>query len=82
MAKPVKPKVPDYRKLKLGADDMIRGVRSTNPWKAGTKGHGYYGLYRSGMTVAQAVKAGVPGGYIAWDAAHGFISVSAPGKKS
>ena len=41
----------------------------------GTKGHGYYAKYRGGMTVAAAVKAGVPRGYVAWDVAHGFITL-------
>jgi hypothetical protein len=67
--------VPDYRKLKLDVDDVIGGVRKVNPWKEGTKGHGYYAKYRGGMTVAEAVKAGVPRGYIAWDIAHGFITI-------
>jgi hypothetical protein len=44
----------------LNADDVIGGVRKANPWKEGTKGHGYYAKYRGGMTVAEAVKAGVP----------------------
>jgi hypothetical protein len=78
-ATPPNEKIPDYRKLKLSADDVIGGVRKENPWKAGTKGHGYYAKYRTGMTVAEAVKAGIPRGYVAWDAAHGFITVTAKG---
>jgi hypothetical protein len=74
-ASPPKEKVPDYRKLKLNADDVIGSVRKVNPWKEGTKGHGYYSLYKNGMTVSAAVKAGVPRGYVAWDVAHGFISL-------
>jgi hypothetical protein len=75
LAAPAKAKVPDYRKLKLNTDDVIGGVRKVNPWKEGTKGHGYYKLYKGGMTVAEAVKAGVPSGYVAWDVAHGFITL-------
>jgi hypothetical protein len=78
-AAPAKAKVPDYRKLKLNAEDVIDGVRKSNPWKEGTKGHGYYSLYKSGMTVAEAVKAGVPRGYVAWDVAHGFITLKPEG---
>jgi hypothetical protein len=78
-ASPAKEKIPDYRKLTLNADDVIGGVRKNNPWKQGTKGHGYYELYRNGMTVAKAVKAGVPRGYIRWDIAHGFINVKSEG---
>jgi hypothetical protein len=78
-AAPAKAKVPDYRKLKLNAEDVIGGVRKVNPWKEGTKGHGYYNLYKSGMTVGEAVKAGVPRGYIAWDVAHGFITLKSEG---
>jgi hypothetical protein len=74
-----KEKIPDYRKLKLNADDVIGGVRKVNPWKPGTKGHGYYAKYRGGMTVAEAVKAGVPRGYVAWDVAHGFITLKPEG---
>ena len=74
-AAPAKSKVPDYRKLKLNADHVIGGVRKNNPWKEGTKGHGYYAKYRGGMTVGEAVKAGVPRGYVAWDVAHGFITL-------
>jgi hypothetical protein len=54
---------------------ISEGVRKVNPWKTGTKGHVYYAKYRTGMTVAEAVKAGVPRGYIAWDIAHGFITI-------
>ena len=71
--------MPDYRKLKLNADDVIGGVRKVNPWKEGTKGHGYYDKYRGGMTVAEAVKSGVPRGYVAWDVAHGFITLKSGG---
>jgi hypothetical protein len=39
--------------LKLNADDVIGGVRKVNPWKEGTKGHGYYAKYRTDMTVAR-----------------------------
>ena len=58
---------------------MIGGVRKANPWKEGTKGHGYYTKYRGGMTVAEAVKAGVPRGSVAWDVAHGFITLKPEG---
>jgi hypothetical protein len=78
-AAPAKAKVPDYRKLKLNAEDVIGGVRKNNPWKEGTKGHCYYAKYRGGMTVAEAVKAGVPRGYVAWDVAHGFITLKSEG---
>jgi hypothetical protein len=48
-------------------------------WPHGTKRHGYYAKYRTGMTVGEAVKAGVPRGYIAWDVAHGFITLKPEG---
>lgn len=65
--------------MKLNADDVIGGVRKNNPWKPGTKGHGYYSHYKTGMTVAEAVKAGVPRGYVAWDVAHAFITLKSGG---
>jgi len=42
--RPAKPKLPDYRRLKLSADDVIGGVRAVNPWREGTKGREYYAV--------------------------------------
>ena len=39
----------------------------------------YYAKYRGGMTVGEAVKAGVPRGYVAWDVARGFITLKPEG---
>ena len=68
-------KVPDYRKMKLSADDVITGVLAVNPWQPDKKGHGYYAVLKDGMTVADAVKAGCPRGYIAWNIAHQYIAL-------
>jgi len=68
-------KIPDYRKLKFSKDDVIVGVPAVNPWKSETKGAAYFKLIQDGMTVEEAVKAGCPRSYIAWNVAHGYHAI-------
>jgi hypothetical protein len=45
-----------------------------NPKKVGTKTHGRFGtLYQDGMTIQQAMDAGLPTADLVYDRDHGFI---------
>jgi hypothetical protein len=59
----------DYRKIKLRDDARLHILVTANPWKPGTKGHGYFQKYEEGLTVAETVKRGVPRGYVQYDIA-------------
>ena len=62
------------------ARSMDRRRRASIPTsKATAAGASTISPYRGGMTVAEAVKAGVPRGYVAWDVAHGFITLKPEG---
>lgn len=59
----------DYRKVLLKDDARLHLLVAENPWGASTKGHAFFAKYQEGMTVKEAVKAGVPRGYIKYDIA-------------
>ncbi len=62
--------------------EVIRVLAKDNPKKAGSKSAARFALYRTGMTVEQARKAGVQKGDIVWDALAGDVSISAPTAKA
>ena len=47
-----------------------------NPKRPGTAGHQRFALYTDGMTVSEALAAGIWGADISWDLGKGFISVT------
>jgi hypothetical protein len=67
-----------------GDDRKITVVADTNPKAKGSKSHKRFGLYKTGMTVADYVTAATKlgGGRrkairdITWDSAHGFIKLA------
>lgn len=63
-------------KITFGTDkDQNAYGPKNNPKKAGSKSHANFAKYKSGMTVAAALAAGVTSGDLAWDKSHGFINV-------
>lgn len=56
-------------------DAKITPLKKQNPYRDGSKGAGWYGKYKKGMTVEAAVKAGVPRAQVRFDLNHGNISV-------
>ena len=58
--------------------DIITVMVSENPKRPGDKPYEWFKLYRDGMTVKDAMDAGIPRPYIIWDRNHNFISVSTP----
>lgn len=48
-----------------------------NPKKPGSAAHGRFGKYKSGCTVAAALKAGVTREDLRWDTAKNFIAIAA-----
>lgn len=66
----------------VSADAVIRMCVDThgkhygpdnNPKKPGSKTHGRFALYTDGMTIAQALEAGIPTSDMVYDQGHGFI---------
>jgi hypothetical protein len=80
-AKPPKaPKEPKQPKesnfAKVYPDGAIITVKADkNPKRAGTKAHGTFELYKSGMTVGDFIKAGGYYAALSWDVGHGFVTV-------
>jgi hypothetical protein len=50
-------------------------VLTANPKKPGSKTWYRFQMYQTGMTVVQALAAGIEMGDVRWDLAHGFISL-------
>jgi hypothetical protein len=50
-------------------------VQVENPKRAGSAAHGRYALYQDGMTVEEALAAGVTSGDLQYDTAKGFITI-------
>ena len=59
-------------------DSIITVKALSNPKKAGSAAHTRFELYKTGMTVKEALLAGIKTIDLAWDSAasRGFISVS------
>jgi hypothetical protein len=70
-----KPKV--GRSSKLVDSAVIRLVSDKNPKRAGSKAYGYWESLRNGMTVKEAMDAGVPRGDILWNRDKNFIRIDA-----
>jgi MarR-like DNA-binding transcriptional regulator SgrR of sgrS sRNA len=68
-------KVQAYTQVKIKADQKISILAATT-CRPGTKGASYFNLLADDMTVSQAMKAGVPRGYVQWFVAHGSITVN------
>ena len=54
----------------------IKLLREGNPYRTNTKGASGYSKYREGMTVKQALAAGIHRHQISYDARHGNIAVA------
>lgn len=65
------------RKGKFTTDAVI-SLLVSNPYRETSKAHGVFKKYREGMTVAEAVAAGIGRAYIRWDINHRHIEVSEP----
>ena len=63
----MKTKFQDTQKVKL----LVKG----NPKTKGTDSYKRFAKYKSGMTVAAALKAGLLRGDLIWDTKHGFVSI-------
>lgn len=64
------------RAAKLATDGkIIHLLVEKNPKRAGSKSYDRFECYREGMTVGQAIAAGVTRGDIKWDQEHGHIEL-------
>ena len=64
------------QKITLGADkEGNRYGPDNNPKREGSASAARFALYQDGMTVGEAMEAGVTRGDINWDAKHDYISV-------
>lgn len=57
------------------ADGLVITVLKGNPKRKGTSAYARYALYKTGQTVAEAIKAGVRRADLSWDARHGFVEI-------
>lgn len=82
------PKTPKAVKAKAKnlSDPRIITAFIANPKRPGSAAHARYNLYVDGMSVDQAIAAGIKRADIAWDKARDFITLAQPdsadGKKS
>lgn len=60
----------------LNKDAVITLLVEGNPKREGSKSHERFGHYRNGLTVGEALAAGLTTGDIHHDVAHNFISLS------
>lgn len=51
-----------------------------NPKRPGTASHTRFAAYKVGMTIAEAIKAGVTRADVRWDMARDFITLEEPKK--
>ena len=56
-------------------DQKITILAKGNPKREGSDSHKIFGLYKKGMTVRQALDAGVRTGDLKWDKDKGFIDI-------
>lgn len=60
--------------IHMGKDNQgVAYGPDNNPKKVGSKTHGRFALYVHGMTIQQALDAGIPTGDLVYDQGHGFI---------
>lgn len=57
------------------ATDKIKIVAKENPFRKGSKSADWFAKYKAGMTVQDAIEAGVPRHHIRWDRTLGNITV-------
>lgn len=59
-------------------DEMIVHLLVENPKRPGSKARARFAGYVDGMTIAQAIAAGLNRDDFRWDTDHGFISIETP----
>jgi hypothetical protein len=57
------------------SDDMVITNVVANPKREGSAAHGRFAKYKNGMTIAEAVKAGLRRDDFRWDVAHKHITI-------
>jgi hypothetical protein len=70
-----KPNEP-VKRVRYNKDSVITIVATTNPKRKGTLTYTRFALYKSGMTIADYVKAGGRTGDINYDIIAGYITVA------
>lgn len=63
------------RPKRMQEDQKITLLVDKNPKRPGSNAASVFDLYKNGMTVKQALDAGIPRGHMNWDLDHGFIKV-------
>jgi len=58
-------------------DQVITLLVDHNPKRPGSASHGRFENYEDGMTVKEALTAGLISGDLSWDVAHAFIEIGA-----
>lgn len=74
---PAAPKaVWEHKSHKYADDYVITLLVATNPKRLSTESGRRFALYQSGMTVKQALEAGIQRGDLSWDTKHGFVAIT------
>lgn len=60
----------------VSEDAVISMLVGGNPKREGSKAHGRFALYADGMTVGEALDAGITTPDLVYDTKHGFVSIS------
>jgi hypothetical protein len=60
---------------KFIADSKIKVLVDTNPKREGSASYKRFAIYKSGMTVAEAIAKGLTRPDLNWDVDHQFISI-------
>lgn len=60
---------------KYGADATITVIAEENPHRKGVAGYDSFSKYKTGMTIAEALKKGIPQAHVRTHADRGYISV-------
>ena len=74
--KAAKPKAKPVPRKRFETSDKITIVVERNPYREGTHSYGWFTVYKSGMTVAEAIEAGAPRHHIRWDFSKGNIKIA------
>lgn len=69
------PKEPGERRTAFDKAATITLKVEANPKRAGSAAYERFALYTTGMTVAEALTAGVTSGDLQYDSKHGFIEI-------
>lgn len=76
------PKAAHTTRGKYNPGDVITILSPKNPKRPETQAFATFSKYQDGMTVEQALSAGIPRADLSWDNCHGFIRIAPKGAEA